>query len=1026
MHHFYRYGFAFLILLLILQSPVLKSQSIPEWQDPQVFSVNTEKPRADFTPYPDEKSALLAAEKSPEIRSLNGSWKFKWASQPAKAIPNFFDPNMQDANWDNIAVPSNWQVIGAKEGRKYDRPIYSNNKLPFKATPPRINADTNAVGMYRTTFTVSDDVKTKQLFLQFAGVQSACYVWLNGVALGYHEDGMAPFEFDITEDVKQGLNHLAVQVIQFSDGSYLENQDFWRLSGIFRDVNLLVRPKVILTDYSVRTLLDANQEHATLKLSAYVKNYMAQAIHAHQVLFTLYDANKSVVTKPVSQMVGSLEQGKEGAVRVDIPVPNPVKWTAETPYLYTLSIQLMNSDGKVIEAASQQVGFREIRIRGGQLLVNGKAITIKGVNRNEFDPETGRSVSRETMIRDITLMKQHNINAVRTAHYPNASEWYALCDRFGLYVIDNAPIEQHERWNNVALANNPAWRSAYLARSNAMMERDKNHPSVILWALGNESGTGSHFKDMADYISLADPTRPIFREMIDKQPAILSNFIGQWVDQGISIKRPDGTVYWDYAHTPEGGTANNSLINPDRVPKPSLNEVKKVNQYVKFETPDSLRNGEKTVSIQNNYDFLPLNVFELTWSLEENGKVIGKPGVISNLNAQSKQKQQITIPYELPSTPKPNATYFLNLSLRLKQDAPWAPKGYEVAWHQVAIAKPQQPAPLLSLYNEKPLRVAQISSGRVSVNGQDFTAIFDKNQGMISFKNKKEEMLQTNPDTLETSNAQLKTQRLTATAYRVTITKTLKGKTGEMAVETAYIIYATGDIYVKNTFTPTGSWPSTLGMQFGMPASFNKTQWFGNGPQETYTGRKSGGRIGIYGGTVAEQHFDYMAPQPNGNKTDVRWASVTNAEGIGLLAVSDSVFTFNVHDYTDQQFAAAKKRGIALVRGTETVVNIGLPNAMSNEQDASLPVKSYTYAFRLKPIDNTSDIEQIAAYKLPYTGQESGSKPTASTADEPAVNADEDLEEEEILAPVKKPVVRKAPVKKKPAPRRKSSRRRRR
>ncbi|MCF0061891.1 DUF4981 domain-containing protein [Dyadobacter chenwenxiniae] len=1059
MHRFYRYWFGLLTAFLLLHTFKSHAQAVPEWQDPQVFSVNTEKPHADFIPYPNEKSALLMDKKASSVRSLNGTWKFKWASHPSKAVPNFFDPNMQDAGWDNIPVPSNWQVTGVHEGRKYDRPI-SNNKQPFKATPPRVNADTNAVGMYRTTFTVSDDLKSKEIFLQFGGVQSACYVWLNGVAIGYHEDGMTPFEFDITEDVKSGLNHLAVQVINWSDGSYLEKQDYWRLSGIFRNVNLLVRPKVVLTDFSVRTILDANYEHATLKLSAFVKNFTEQAIHAHQVLFTLYDANKSVVVTPVSQMLGKLDPAKEGAVRVDIPIPNPVKWTAETPYLYTLLIQLMNSDGKVIEATSQPVGFREVKMKGGHLLVNGKTITMKGVNRQEVDAETGQTISRETMIRDIILMKQHNINAVKTLHYPNASEWYELCDQYGLYVIDEANIASQ----NIILADMPQWRSAFLARGSAMIERDKNHPSVIVWSLGSESEKGKNFKDMADYINLADPTRPI-----DKHPIKQGSFPLNWVNRALRLKKPDGKSYWEYANVNDSTYAGEGLINPDRVPQPALHEVKKVYQYVKFESSDTMRAGEKTVSILNNYDFLPLNVFELVWSVQENGKVIGKPGVINNLNAASRQRQQVSIPYELPATQKPGAEYFLNISIRLKEGTSWAPKGHEVAWQQIALIKPQQAAPALSLYNEKPLRVAQISSGRVAITGQDFAVTFDKKEGMISFKNKKEEMLQTGLyanfwrvpthhdefggaksyasqwreaglDTLEVSDSEIKMQRLTSTVYRVSISRTFKSKTGDVDVDNEFIVYATGDIYVKNTFTPTGQWPSLakVGTQFRMPATFNKTQWYGNGPHQTYADHQTSGKVGLYSGSVADQHTAFLAPQENGNKTNVRWATVTNAEGIGLLAVSDSVFNFNVHDYTDQQLFATRKRGTSLARGSETVVNIDLAQMGIGVDDSLaphvqttylLPARRYSYAFRLRPIDNTSSIEQIAALKLPYTGEESGLALSTSILNDPD-DVEDDLAEEEVVTPVKKPVkkaaVRKAPVRKKPVYRKKASRRRRR
>lgn len=1131
MHFSTRSGTSILVFLMLCLNHTIYGQAIPEWQDPQVISINTEKPRADFIPYPNEKSALARDPKSPFVQSLNGTWKFKWAQHPSKALLNFYDPKVSDANWDNIPVPSNWQVVGAREGRKYDRPVFSNIKHPFKATPPRISADTNAVGMYRTTFTVSEDAKDKQIFLHFGGVQSACYVWLNGVAIGYHEDGMTPFEFDVTEDVKPGVNNLAVEVINWSDGSYLEDQDFWRLSGIFRDVKLLLLPKVMLADFSVRTILDANHENATLKLSAYVKNYGQQPIHAHQVLFTLYDANKSVVVTPVSQMIGTLETGREGAVRAEVPVPNPAKWSAETPHLYTLTVQLMNSDGKVLEVASQRVGFRDVKIKGGQLLVNGKAITIKGVNRHEFDPETGRVISRESMIRDITLMKQHNINAVRTSHYPNTTEWYNLCDQYGLYVMDEANIESHELWSkNIMLADNPAWRSAFLARGNAMVERDKNHPSVIIWSLGNESGMGKNFVDMGDFIRLADPTRPIHYEgrkdykptslssfdvisvmypstqdmaelvrkdktrplivceyahgmgnsmgnlheywnLIEKYPTMQGGFIWDWVDQGLQLKRPDGSTYWDYFNYIDGANAGDGLVNPDRTPQPELSEVKKIYQYVKFEMPDTLKAGEKNITLHNTYDFLSLNAYELVWSVLENGKATGKGGSIANLNALGRQKQQITIPYELPASAKPNAEYFLNLSLRLKEATLWAPKGHEVAWHQVPVAKTMPQRPNLSLYSERPLRIAQITAARVQISGQDFSVTFDKNEGrMISFKNKKEEMLEQGPypnfwrvptdndegggaksfasqwrnaslDTLERTTTDMKTQRLTAQIYRVTLSQTLKHAKGEMDVRSVYLVYASGDVHVQNTFVPQGEWPplAKVGMQLQMPATFSKTQWYGNGPHETYPDRRHSGRAGIYTGTVSDQHFPYITPQENGNKTRVRWASVTNTEGTGLLALTDSLMSFNVHDYTDKDLLAAKRRGAILNRGNATVVNIDLAQMGLGGDDSwsprvheayLLPAKAYSYAFRLRPIESTSNIDQIAAVRLPYVGQKETSE-TLSIAEPEATSTTDDLsteeEEEEVVAtPVRKTTVKKAPVRKKAVKKRKPARRRRR
>jgi beta-galactosidase len=1114
---------ATIFALLLRFSFDANAQAIPEWLDPNVVSVNTERPRANFVPYADEKSAILKAEKSPFVTSLNGSWKFKWASHPSKALSGFYNPSVNTKDWDDIPVPSNWQVIAAKEGRPYDRPVPTNTKPVFQANPPRIIADTNSVGMYRTTFTVADDIQNKTVFIQFGGVASACYVWLNGEAIGYHEDSMTPFEFDVTDDVKTGVNHLAVQVINWSDGSYLENQDFWRLSGIFRDVNLLILPKTIISDFSIRPDLDEKNENAILKIGTFIKNFASHSIHAHQVVCTLYDANGAVVDRPVSHSIHELESYQEAAIRVEIPVQNPLKWSAEIPSLYTLTIQLMNSDGKVLIAVSQPVGFRSVRISNGQLLVNGKAISIKGVNLQEFEPETGRVISKETMIADIKLMKQHNINAVRIAHGPNAPEWYDLCDQYGLYVMDEANIDSHDLWQkNIVLADKPEWKKAFMARGTAMLDRGKNHPSVIIWSLGNESGMGVNFTAMADFIRLADPSRPIHYDgrknnkpatpndfdivsvmnpsandmielvrkdktrplilnayphakgnsignlkehwdVIEKYPTMQGGFIWSWADQGLKAKHSDGTDYWDYYKSTEGTTAGFGLVNPDRIPQPELSEVKKVYQYIKFELPDTLRQGQKTVVIRNNYDFLSTNGFELGWALQENGKIISK-GVISNLNIPARQAHKVTIPYELPNGKSANNEFFLNLTITLKTATAWAEKGHEIAWQQTPVAVYNPEPEQVSLTRNTALRITQLNSNQTQITGQHFSVTFDKKDGrMTSFKNKKEEMLVTGPfanlwrvatdndegggiksfasvwrnaglDTLQLISCNIKTERVNTHAHRVVLTKVLKGVTGQIQVNSVYTVYATGDIHVQNTFTPSGEWPALakVGMQFQMPSAFSKMQWYGKGPHETYADRKTSGRVGVYTGNVDAQHFPYMIPQENGNKTDVRWASITNQEGIGLLAISDSLFNVNVHDYSDIELQASQKKAAVLARGNTTTVNldlaqmgigeekIGLPNA---RQTNLLPAKTYSYSFRLKAIEPTTNIDATLRSRLPY-------KPGINSI-EPLVNDTNstsfDEEEEEIEEPViKKPVVRKAPVKKKAPVRKKTSSRKRR
>ena len=1070
-----------------------------------MISKNTERPHASFTPYASEKEAMNPTSVSPFVKSLNGTWKFKWVSHPSKVPDTFYQPATATDTWDNIPVPSNWQVVAAREGRPYDKPIFTNIKHPFEATPPRITADTNAVGLYRTTFTLPATWKEKPLFLHFGGVQSACYVWLNGQQLGYHEDGMTPFEFDISAVGKEGVNHLAVQVINWSDGSYLEDQDYWRLSGIFRDVSLLSPPSIHITDYTVQTDLDDDYRNATLKLNVYARNFTRQAQYGYQLITTLYDASGQKVISSTPRTIGMMDPASEMPIQQEFPVTSPQKWSAESPYLYTLTMQIMNSEGTILEAISQRVGFREIKIQGGQLLVNGKPILIKGVNRHEFDPETGRVISRESMIRDITLMKQHNINAVRTSHYPNKAEWYDLCDEYGLYVVDEANIESHELWyKKVILADEPAWKAAFLARGKAMVERDKNHPSVIIWSLGNEASNGANFMAMANFIRLADPTRPIHYEgranygpttlssfdiisvmypspedmielvkkdsgrplivceyahgmgnsvgnlqeywdVIEKYPTMQGGFIWDWVDQGLSAKTADGRPYWNHINYIDGANAGDGLVNPDRTPQPEINEVKKVYQYVKFLTPDTLQAGQQTIKLRNAYDFLSLSPFKLVWNLMKNGKSV-QEGTLTSLTTAAGQEQSVAIPYQIPGTPPAGAEYFLNLSLQLKDKTSWAPAGHEVAWRQVPLAV-GTPAPTAISYTKNtPLRLTLVRGKGVTLIGQNFSVSFDKKTArMTSFKYKNKEMLESGLyadfyrvptdndegggkdsyasrwreaglDSLRLMGSDLRVEKINPHVYKVSLVKSLTGKAGGILVSSIYTVYATGDIHLQNTFTPNGTWPplARVGLQFRMPAAFDQVSWYGRGPFETYPDRKSSARVGLYSGSVDEQHFPYIMAQENGNKTDVRWVAVTNTDGLGLLAISDSVFSVNVHNYTDAALLAAKKPGTPLVKDSVTVVNLDLKQMGLGGDDSwsprvhapyQIPAQVYSYSFRLKPIDTAGDIPAVVHTSLPLIAQT-----MSPGVGGEALPADE-VEEEAVVSP--KPAANRPPVKKK-------------
>ena len=788
-------------LFLILSSLVAGwAQTLPDWENPQVISRLTEKPHANLVPFATEQQALTATDwrTSPYVKLLNGIWKFKWVKHPSLVPGDFYQPTINDKNWDDLPVPSNWQVVGAREGRPYDKPIFTNIKHPFPATPPRITADTNATGLYRMRFTVPANFQDREVFLQFAGVQSTCRVFLNGKPIGYHEDGMTPAEFLITDKLQPGENMLAVEVINWSDASYIEDQDFWRISGIFRDVFLYATPKTYLRDLYVVTDLDDQYRDAALKLTANVRTpSSSSAATPYRLKTTLYDASRTVVFSETIPSEQSSDTGQELVFRLNKPVKSPLLWSAESPTLYTLTVELISTNGQVAEAVSQRIGFREMTLTTGQLLVNGRPVTFKGVNRHEFNPATGRVIGRESMIRDIKLMKQHNINAVRTSHYPNVTDWYDLCDEYGLYLIDEANIESHYLWSQGQTpAAKPEWRDAFVARGRAMVERDKNHPSIVIWSLGNETDMGQNFRDMADIIRIIDPTRPIHYEgrnnyngdfqspnqpltsfdiistmypsvaamvalmekdpsrpliiceyahsmgnsvgnlkdywaAIDKYPRMQGGFIWDWMDQGLRLRNKAGKEYTSHINYIDGANAGDGLINPDQTPQPEINEVKLVYQYVKVSLPAALTAASEPsstarmdvssvkVNVKNTYDFLTLEPFRLEWSLLRNGEVVQQGGE-TNLVAKPGQTQVLTLPIKVAATAG-SREYFLNVSVRLKKETPWAPAGHEVASGQFLIAQESVNRPVVGM-NQIPAVKAIPSATNVTVRGKDFTS----------------------------------------------------------------------------------------------------------------------------------------------------------------------------------------------------------------------------------------------------------------------------------------------------------------
>ncbi len=547
------------------------------WKDPQVVGINRMPAKATSVSYPDKSAALVADRyASSRRKSLNGPWKFSWAPVPAQAPDTFYTRGFDDRDWAAIPVPSNWELEG------YGTAIYTNITYPFKPVdPPHPPANDNPTGSYRKTFTVPEAWRDMQITLTFGGVSSAYFVWVNGRRVGYSEDSMLPTHFDITPYLQSGENLLAVQAYRYSDASYLEDQDHWRLSGIQRDVYLSAAPRVQLYDFFVQTDLDKDYRDAELAIRPRIKNYSdRQDLKGYTVNAVLYDADQTaILDTPLTIDAQDIyresfpQRGNNPFGLLSSTVKNPRKWSAEDPYLYTLVLTLTDDRGKHLESRSCRVGFRETELKDGELHVNGQPVLLYGVNRHDHHPRTGKVVSEADMLRDILTMKRFNINAVRTSHYPNDERWYELCDEYGLYLIDEANLETHDIGGQ--LSNDPAYADAFLQRAVRMVERDKNHPSIIFWSLGNESGSGYNHAAMAKWIQYYDRTRfvhyegaqttggrqqvedellrdPDYVDMVSRMYAPIEYMVAQatWEEE-------DRPVIWcEYAHSMGNSTGN--------------------------------------------------------------------------------------------------------------------------------------------------------------------------------------------------------------------------------------------------------------------------------------------------------------------------------------------------------------------------------------------------------------------------------------------------------------------------------------
>ena len=762
-----------------------EEKSPRDWENPSMFQQNREQPHATMTSFPDEESALAGIrDDSPYYLSLDGDWKFNWVKTPAERPYWFFKDDYDTRDWAEITVPSNWEMEG------YGIPFYVNIGYGFEINPPYISHDWNPVGSYKRTFKIPADWNDKEIFLQFGAVSSAFYIWINEQLVGYNQGSKTPAEFNITDHVKKGKNSIAVEVYRWCDGSYLEDQDFWRLSGIQRTVFIHARPKIKIADYFAKARLDKNYEDGDLDLDVVITSTAENGKSGCKLEYKLLWDNDEIGT-------GKKELNTEAqteSVSFSAVIDDVNKWTAETPNLYTLVLNLRDDRGEMLESISTGIGFRKVEIKDSNLYINGKYIYLKGVNLHEHNDVKGHVTDKETMLKDIMMMKSHNINAVRTSHYPQPELWYELCDKYGLYLIDETNIESHGIGYNkdVTLAHKPEWAAAHFDRAVRMVERDKNHPSVIIWSLGNEAGDGQNFVNNYNWIKSRDKTRPVqyeraekstnttehhtdiwcpmyagigyleryaqenesyrplimceyahamgnsvgnlqdYWDVIEKYPQLQGGFIWDWVDQGLLTTNEEGEEFWAYGGDfgPEGIPSDgNFCINGLVWPdRKGHPAIEEVKKVYQYADFEFQEAKSGVVKVHNKYEFTGLENFILRWSLISNGEEI-QSGELTDIMVAPGEKGLLTIPYNLDDLDE-DSEVFLNLALEGKKEWTILPAGHIYAREQLEISSPVKE---FAEHGTGSGEVLLDDNGEtVIVTGQGFSVDFDKSSGIIT------------------------------------------------------------------------------------------------------------------------------------------------------------------------------------------------------------------------------------------------------------------------------------------------------
>ena len=1056
----------FILASIMLIAAVAQAQTGKEWNDPTITSVNRETAHTVAIPMGSESTMNpVDMESSPYYMSLDGVWKFKWVKTPTSATSTMCGVSYSDTSWDNIDVPSSWQVYGIHNGKSWDKPLYCNVAYPFSfdtstfsvmaSRPDWFSYNSNMpnpVGTYRRHFTIPDSWKGRKVYVRFNGTGHGYYLWINGQRIGWSEDSYLPSEFDITKYLVDGDNLIALQVYRFTSGSFLECQDYWRLTGIQRHCFLWSAPQSQIRDFFFRTDFDNSYTDATAQLSVNLDN--VSGVQGGKLKVAIKDGESVVAS--AENTIGT---GKDFSF--EMPVSQPRQWTAETPNLYDLVLTLTDASGKVVDLRCEKIGFKEVSIRtDGALLINGKRIIFHGVNRHDFSATTGRYVTPEEMEKDIQTMKRLNINAVRTSHYPNDPHFYDLCDKYGLYVIAEANVECHAYQQ---LSSENAFKNAMTERNANQVRWHRNHACISLWSLGNESGGGANFASARAAIKALDTTRPIHyegnsdygdvsscmygsyeyiesigsgrmgktgqrphiqcenshsmgnsmgnvRDMFDlyeKYPALTGEFIWDFKDQGLLTQSSSGKNYWayggDFGDNPNSGNfCINGLVRPDHSFTSKCYNTKKVYQPLEFK---AVKGKTSTFLIKNKQAFLPSDVYDVSYQLtDEEGNVLAS-GVIDKVVAAN-DSAQVTLDISARTSVPDDQEVFLSFSAVQRENTLWAEAGYVVAEEKLQVKTAKKAMyDITALESAESLNVSQ-KSGKTTISNSLFTAVFDDTYGTITdytFKGTKmlSKPLLLNMFRLPTDNDGNKCEawdkmglhKLTASGTGTSVNESENGKTVQIGMDSEYkgggnvtfnvhlnfIVCADGTVMVNSLIRPsqTGAIIPKVGFKLEMPSSMERLSWFGRGPWDSYVDRKEACLPGIWRSTVSDQREDYIMPQEHGTKQEVRWLSVTNSSGTGLLfAAPNQMAASAVHFRPEDNYNDRNNRSrhtYEFKSCATTVVNLdaatrGLGNASCGpdvREKYELRTANTPFQFFIIPVESGTDVAAAARVTLP-------------------------------------------------------------